>query len=176
MTPFPHKAPRALVVMGVSGCGKSTVAAMIAQRLGYAFIEGDRLHPPENVAKMRAGIPLEDSDRWPWLDRLGAELRGVEGVAATCSALKRAYRDRLRAARPDLVFVYLKGSPDLFAARVAARRHEYMPASLLASQFATLEEPGADEAVIVDASLPPEAEAEAAVAALATRGRGLPGA
>ena len=122
MTPFPHKAPRALVVMGVSGCGKSTVAAMIAHRLGYAFIEGDRLHPPENVAKMRAGIPLEDADRWPWLDRLGAELRGAEGVAATCSALKRAYRDRLRAARPDLVFVYLKGSPDLFAARVAARR------------------------------------------------------
>ena len=159
--------PRAVVVMGVSGCGKSTVAGLIAARLGYQMIEGDGLHPPENVAKMREGRPLDDADRWPWLDRVGAALRDGDGVVVTCSALKRAYRDRLRAARPDVVFVYLQGTRELFAARVAARKHEYMPASLLDSQFAALEEPGLDErAVIVDAALPPEAEAEAAAAKL----------
>ncbi len=166
-----ERKPRALVVMGVSGSGKTTVAQLIAARLGAEMLEGDRLHPPANVAKMRSGVPLDDSDRWPWLDAIGRLLQTAEAegraVVVTCSALKRIYRDRLLAARADLVFVYLKGSKALFAARVRGRVHEYMPASLLDSQFATLEEPGPGEPVIaVDAALPPEAEAEAAVAAL----------
>jgi gluconokinase len=147
----------ALVVMGVSGSGKTTVGELLAKRLGWAFMEGDRLHPPANVEKMRQGIPLTDADRWPWLDRIGEELKswageGKSGVL-TCSALKRAYRDRIRAARPDVRFVYVKGSEALIAARVAARHHEYMPASLLRSQFDTLEEPtlGEPGVVTVDA-------------------------
>ena len=156
---------------GRIGSGKTTAAELIAAKLGAEMQEGDRLHPPNNVAKMRAGIPLDDADRWPWLDAIGKLLSeaGAQGraVVVTCSALKRIYRDRLLAARPDLVFVYLKGSRQLFEARLAGRVHEYMPASLLDSQFATLEEPAADEPVIaIDAALSPEAEAEAAVAAL----------
>ena len=162
---------RALIVMGVSGSGKTTVAELIAAKLGAAMLEGDGLHPPENVAKMRAGVPLDDADRWPWLDAIGRQLQAAKAegrpLVVTCSALKRAYRERLKAARPDLVFVYLRGSRALFEARVRARHHEYMPASLLDSQLATLEEPGEGEPVIaVDAALPPEAEADAAVAAL----------
>ena len=161
----------ALVVMGVSGSGKTTVAERLAERLRWPFLEGDRLHPEANVEKMRQGIPLDDSDRAPWLDRIGAELKnwaaeGRSGVLA-CSALKRAYRDRLRAARPDVRFVYIKGSEALIASRVAARKHEYMPASLLKSQFAALEEPTPDEGVItVDATGTPEAEVAAVLAAL----------
>ena len=160
--------PRALVVMGVSGSGKTTVAQLIAGKLGAEMLEGDGLHPAENVAKMRAGIPLDDADRWPWLDAIGRLLQTAKAegrpLVVTCSALKRSYRQRLLAARPDLVFVYLKGSRALFEARVRARKHEYMPASLLDSQLATLEEPGAGEPVIaVDAALPPEAEADAAL-------------
>jgi gluconokinase len=162
---------RAIMVMGVSGSGKTTVALLVAAKLGAEMLEGDRLHPPENVAKMRAGVPLEDSDRWPWLDAIGRLLQAAKAerrtIVVTCSALKRIYRERLLAARPDLVFVYLKGSPALFEARLRGRVHEYMPASLLDSQFATLEEPGEGEPVIaVDAALPPEAEAEAAIAAV----------
>jgi len=157
--------------MGVSGCGKSTVAEALAQRLGWACLEGDRLHPPANVEKMRRGVPLDDSDRAPWLDRIGEQMKaweaeGRSGVL-TCSALKRAYRDRLRAARPDLRFVYLDGSAALISGRIAARRHEYMPASLLASQFETLEAPGPDEPVIrVDAGASLDAEIETIVQAL----------
>ena len=126
----------ALVVMGVSGSGKSTVAERLAERLGWLMMEGDRLHPPANVEKMRRGIPLDDADRAPWLDRIGEELKawaaaGRSGVL-TCSALKRAYRARILAARPDVRFVYLKGSKELIAGRVSVRHHEYMPASLLA--------------------------------------------
>ena len=111
--------------MGVSGSGKSTVAELLAKRLGWPFMEGDRLHPPANVEKMRQGIPLDDADRGPWLDRIGEELKswaaeGRSGVL-TCSALKRAYRDRIRAARPDVRFIYLKGSEALIRSRVAAR-------------------------------------------------------
>ena len=162
---------RAVIVMGVSGSGKTTVAELIAKRLGWPFMEGDRLHPEANVEKMRQGIPLTDADRAPWLDRIGEELKlwaaeGRSGVL-TCSALKRAYRDRIRSARPDVRFVYIKGSEALIQSRVAARHHEYMPASLLRSQFEALEEPAADEqAVIVDATLSPEEEAAAAIAAL----------
>jgi len=161
----------ALVVMGVSGSGKTTVAELIAKRLGWPFMEGDRLHPKANVEKMRQGIPLTDEDRAPWLDRIGEEVKrwaaeGRSGVM-TCSALKRAYRDRIRAARPDVRFVYLKGSLALIEARVTARHHEYMPASLLKSQFDTLEEPAPDEPVVtVDAGGSPETEAAAAIAAL----------
>ena len=161
----------ALVVMGVSGSGKTTVAELLAKKLGWPFMEGDRLHPPANVEKMRQGIPLTDADRAPWLDRIGEELKswaaaGKSGVL-TCSALKRAYRDRIRSARPDVRFVYVKGLETLIEARVAARHHEYMPASLLRSQFDTLEEPTPDEqAVTVDASGSADEEVAAVIAAL----------
>jgi gluconokinase len=161
----------AVVVMGVSGSGKTTVAELLAKELGWPFMEGDRLHPPANVEKMRQGIPLTDGDRVPWLNRIGEELKcwaaeGKSGVM-TCSALKRAYRDRIRSARPDVRFVYLKGSETLIGARVAARHHEYMPASLLRSQFDTLEEPAPDERVVtVDAGGNPDTEVAAVIAAL----------
>jgi gluconokinase len=161
----------ALVVMGVSGSGKTTVAELLAKKLGWPFVEGDRLHPPANVDKMRQGIPLTDADRAPWLDRIGEELKawaaeGRSGVM-TCSALKRAYRDRIRSARGDVRFVYLKGSQQLIEARVAARHHEYMPASLLRSQFDTLEEPTPDEQVVtVDADGSADEEAAAVIATL----------
>src|ERR1700722_15329104 len=161
----------ALVVMGVSGSGKTTVGELLAKRLGWAFMEGDRLHPPPNVEKMRQGIPLTDADRWPWLDRIGEELKSWAGEdksgVLTCSALKRAYRDRIRAARPDVRFVYVKGSEALIAARVAARHHEYMPASLLRSQLETREEPTPDEqAVTVDAGGSADEEVAAVIATL----------
>ncbi len=147
-----------VVVMGVSGCGKTAVGQTLAAALGWPFIEGDDFHPPANVAKMTAGTPLVDADRWPWLDRLAAEMaailaRGGDAVLA-CSALKQSYRDRLaRAAKTpgDVRFVHLKGDYDTIAARLAARQHRYMPATLLASQFATLEEPA--DAIVVDAGV-----------------------
>lgn len=143
-----------LVVMGVSGSGKSTVGAALAKALGWPFLDADDFHPPANVAKMAAGTPLTDADRAPWLDRLATEMRGIlthggSGVLA-CSALKNAYRERLASAG-DVRFVYLAGDVDTIAARLAARRHEYMPASLLASQFATLEPPA--DALTVDVRL-----------------------
>jgi carbohydrate kinase (thermoresistant glucokinase family) len=161
----------ALVIMGVSGSGKSTVGEKLAERLGWTLAEGDRLHPPENVEKMRQGVPLTDEDRAPWLDRIGELLRTWASERrsglVTCSALKRAYRERLLTARPDLRFVYLKGCAALLAARVKGRRHEYMPASLLQSQFDTLEEPLPGEPVItIDAGETPEAEVNAIIAAL----------
>ena len=162
----------ALVVRGVSGSGKTTVAELLAKDLGWPFMEGDRLHPPANVENMRQGIPRTDADRAPWLDRIGEELKswaavGKSGVL-TCSALKRAYRDRIRSARADVRFVYVKGSETLIASRVAARHHEYMPASLLRSQFDTLEEPAQDEpgVMTVDASGSAEEEVAAVIATL----------
>jgi len=160
-----QRAPTALVIMGVSGSGKSTVGKQLAERIGWEMTEGDRLHPPANVEKMRQGIPLDDADRGPWLDRIGALLAdwaavGRSGIL-TCSALKLAYRARIRVARPDVWFVYLKGSEELIASRIAARHHEYMPASLLRSQFETIEEPLPGEPVIeVDAASPPEVEVQ----------------
>lgn len=161
-----------VVVMGVSGCGKSTVAQQLALALGLDFVDGDDLHSIGNVAKMRDGTPLTDADRWPWLDRVGKRLADVQqspaGVAMACSALRRSYRDRIRAVTPGVRFVLLDGSAVLIEARLAQRTGHYMPAGLLASQFAALERPAADEADVytlnIDAAVP--ALVEAAVARL----------
>lgn len=137
---------RLIIVMGVSGSGKSTIGKKIAEHFGFPFIEGDDAHPPQNVEKMRAGIPLTDADRWPWLEALARQLKAKaqeDGAAiASCSALKHSYRKYLieKAGEP-ILFVYLDGSKELIAGRIAARHHEYMPGSLLDSQFATLEPP-----------------------------------
>jgi gluconokinase len=146
-----------IVVMGVSGCGKSTVGAQLACALGVGFVEGDDFHPPHNVALMAAGTPLTDADRQGWLHTLAAQLQAAQGqgrgLVLSCSALKRAYRDVLRAPVPALLFVHVRADAALLAARVATRSHRYMPASLLASQLATLEAPGPDEnALTVDAN------------------------
>lgn len=142
-----------LVVMGVSGSGKTTVAEKLAAALGVEFLEGDKLHPRANVEKMKAGTPLTDEDRRPWLEAIAAKIdqwraEGKAGVI-TCSALKRAYRDILIGGRPQVRLVYLKGSRALIHERMAARRGHFMPVGLLDSQFATLEEPGPDERPIV---------------------------
>jgi len=145
---------RPVVVMGVSGSGKSTVGAALADALGLRFVDGDSLHPAANVAKMAAGIPLDDADRAPWLDAIGQVLAAGPVVVA-CSALKRQYRDRLRAAAPTLRLVFLDGSRTLLASRMAARPGHFMPTSLLDSQLATLEVPGPDEhALTVDVATP----------------------
>jgi gluconokinase len=158
-----------LVVMGVTGAGKSTVGGLVAERLGLSFHDADDFHPPSNIAKMSAGQPLTDDDRWPWLDAIGAHLaahRG-RGCVVTCSALKRVYRDRLREAAPDLRFVFLHGEVSLVASRQAARQGHFMPASLVASQFAILEAPAPEEGVIaLEVTATPAALAEAAIAAL----------
>lgn len=146
---------RPLVVMGVSGSGKSTIGRGLAHRLGIPFVEGDDLHPEVNVAKMAAGIALTDADRAPWLDRIAAEMS--RPVVVTCSALKRGYRDRLRAAAPDLVLVYLHGERDVLASRMARRVGHFMPAELFDSQLATLEPPAPDEhAIEVDVAHRPD--------------------
>ena len=149
---------RRLVIMGVSGCGKSSVGAGLATRLGLNYRDGDDLHPPENVAKMRAGMPLTDADRWPWLDRVEQVLLAEAPVIVGCSALKRAYRDRIRtAAGGPVTFVHLAGSQEVIAARMALRQGHYMPLSLLDSQFAALEPPAAEEAITVSIDQPLEA-------------------
>lgn len=143
--------------MGVSGTGKSTVASGIASALGLACIDGDDLHSPESVAKMRAGTPLIDDDRWPWLDRIGACLcdaaTAPAGVVVSCSALRRAYRDRLRAAAPQVRFVFLDGAPEIIRTRMLARKDHYMPPGLLDSQLKTLERPGPDEPGVLPVSI-----------------------
>ncbi len=149
---------RWIVVMGVAGCGKSTVGKLLADDLGLAFIEGDQFHPPENLRKMSAGIALDDADRQGWLDRLGAELQShPRGAVLSCSALKRAYRDRLRQAVPELRFIHLSVASDLANARVHARSAEHLfPPSLVASQFAALEDPRGEALVLpLDGALPP---------------------
>lgn len=141
--------------MGVSGCGKSSVGEGLAERLHIPYRDGDDLHPPANVDKMRAGIPLTDADRWPWLDRVAETLRTEAPVIVGCSALRRAYRDRIRAGAGGPVrFVHLTGARDVIAARMARRTGHYMPLSLLDSQIATLEPPGPDEAITVDIDRP----------------------
>jgi gluconokinase len=158
-----------IVVMGVSGAGKSTVGGLIADRLGLSFRDADAFHPPANIAKMSRGEALVDDDRWPWLDAIGAHLAAHRdrGCVVTCSALKRAYRDRLRAAAPGLRFVFLYGEVHLVASRQAARQGHFMPASLVASQFATLEHPAPEEGVLaLEVTATPAALAAAAIAAL----------
>lgn len=144
-------APR-VVVMGVSGCGKSTLGRALAARLGVHYVEGDELHPPENVARMAAGTPLTDADRQGWLEKIAAEVAAAaargEGLVVTCSALKRRYRDLLRGGDAALRFVFLHGPQSLLAERMAARQGHYMPPSLLQSQLEALEPPQADEAAL----------------------------
>ena len=164
-------APPVLVIMGVSGSGKTTVARPLAARLGWPFKEGDDFHSPANIAKMEAGTPLGDADRAPWLAAIAAWIddRAAAGEAGvvTCSALKRAYRDRLRAGRPQVRIVYLRGSEELIAARLVRRTGHFMPPSLLASQFAALEPPGQGEHVLViDIDQPVAAQVEEIVRAL----------
>lgn len=152
----------AVVVMGVSGSGKTTIAEEIARREGWELLEGDDFHPPANIEKMKSGVPLTDDDRWPWLRAIAAAIderrKRSESVVVACSALKRAYRDILVDGHDDVVVVYLQGSSTLIAERIAARKHHFMPAKLLESQFAALEEPGPDERSIIVSVAPPPAE------------------
>lgn len=144
-----------IVLMGVSGCGKSSVGQALSARLSIPYIDGDDLHPDSNVEKMRAGIALTDEDRWPWLDRVAHVLATQAPVIVGCSALRRIYRDRLRAGANGAVqFVHLSGAREVIAARMAQRSGHYMPVALLDSQFAALEPPGPDEALTVDISRP----------------------
>jgi carbohydrate kinase (thermoresistant glucokinase family) len=154
-------APTVIVLMGVAGCGKSTDGAGLSKALGWPFRDADSFHPPANVEKMSRGVPLDDADRAPWLSAIAQwiderrELR-TPGIVS-CSALKRAYRDRIIGSRPDVRLVYLTGDPKLIGSRLAARKGHFMPASLLDSQLAVLEEPGEDEhPVVVDVALPPK--------------------
>jgi gluconokinase len=157
-----------VVVMGVTGCGKSTVGAALGEQLGWPFLDADDFHPDENVAKMASGTPLTDDDRWPWLDRVADVLRAAEAkgesVVLACSALKAAYRERIARAG-DVRFVHLVGDRSTIASRLALRQHKYMPASLLASQFATLEPPR--DAVDVAIELPVDAQVASICRALA---------
>ncbi|MEY4762214.1 MAG: hypothetical protein RLZZ200_2070 [Pseudomonadota bacterium] len=157
-----------IVVMGVSGCGKTTLARALSERLGTAFVEGDLLHPPANVAKMTAGIPLDDEDRQPFLEAVGDALQaGGPGSVAACSALKRRYRDLLRSRAGAIRFVLPLMDRAALAARMASRQDHFMPASLLDSQLATLEIPTPEEqAICIDGSLPPTDQVEAVLAAL----------
>ena len=168
---------RRIVVMGVSGCGKSTVAAAMAAELGLTMVDGDDLHLPASVEKMRAGIALQDADRWPWLDRIGrllaqpaAESSGCRVVA--CSALKLAYRERIRSLAAPLQFVFLDGPAELIEQRMALRTGHYMHPELLASQLRALERPGADEhdVVRIDINRPVGQLLAAALAALQADG------
>lgn len=158
------------VVMGVSGCGKSSVARMLAEAGGGDFLDADDFHPPANRAKMAAGIPLQDEDRWGWLDQLNAELASRSDSSRptflACSALRRVYRERLSSGLPGLRFIYLKGSRECIGERLAARTGHFMPAALLESQFATLEEPHEGEALIVPIDQPLDEVVRTALASL----------
>jgi gluconokinase len=164
-------AARVLVVMGVSGCGKSTVAELLAERLEWPFMEGDSLHPPANIAKMEAGQPLTDDDRWPWLRRIATwieeRLDAGESGIVTCSALKRSYREVLDRRGGGVLFVYLAGERATLEERMKARTGHFMPLSMLDSQLKTLEEPASDEpSVRVPIEQSPEEIADEVVAAL----------
>lgn len=153
---------KAIIVMGVSGAGKSSIAELLASRIGSKFIEGDQLHPEANVKKMAEGTPLTDEDRWPWLEIIGQKLHASreasEDIVVTCSSLKKIYREKLRSAGGEpLYFVFLKGTPELLASRMGARKGHFMPPALLQSQLATLESPEGEPAVVtvdIDASVP----------------------
>jgi gluconokinase len=152
---------KAIIVMGVSGAGKSSIAELLASRIGSEFVEGDRLHPEANVKKMADGIPLTDEDRWPWLEIIGQQLQSARAagrdIVLTCSSLKKSYRQKLRSAGGEpLYFVFLKGTPELLAERMGARKGHFMPTALLQSQLATLESPEGEAGVVtvdIDASV-----------------------
>ncbi|EHK55841.1 gluconokinase [Allomesorhizobium alhagi] len=180
MKPEPDQAGSAglvpvVVVMGVAGCGKSVVGSGLAEALGCRFIEGDGLHPPENVARMAGGQPLTDAHRAGWLDAVGAQLseaaRAGSGGVAACSALKRAYRDRLRRICPGLVFIHLAIDRETARQRVGRRKGHFMPATLVDSQFATLEPPAGDEAALNLDGTRPVAELVAAAAEFLIRAK-----
>lgn len=166
----PHfEGPRRLVLMGVAGCGKSSVGAALAARLGALYLDGDDLHSPANIEKMSRGIPLRDEDRWPWLTQVGRALAAPQGPRIIgCSALKQAYRAHIaREAGGPVTFIYLAGAPDTIRARMNARQGHFMPSELLASQFAALEPPGPDEnAISVDIDQPLGAIVDVIVAQL----------
>jgi gluconokinase len=171
--------PIIFVVMGVSGSGKTVIGSGLAEALGGRFAEGDRFHPPENIARMSAGLPLRDEDRWGWLDEIATEIseaeRQGETLVVACSALKRVYRDRLRLASRRLRFVYLEIGRDAAAARVAARKGHFMPASLIDSQFAALEPPTPDEgALTLDAAKDPAELVAFAVSEISRSAAGFP--
>ncbi|HEX3708898.1 MAG TPA: gluconokinase [Pseudolabrys sp.] len=159
----------AIIIMGVSGAGKSTVGTLLAERLGRVFVEGDSLHPPHNVEKMKHGVPLTDADRIPWLKAIAARIdtarQAHKPIVVTCSALKRDYRELLVAGHDDVGFVYLKGTKELIARRVAARTDHFMPPELLDSQFSDLQEPAPDEpALAVPIDPPPDKIVDSIVA------------
>lgn len=168
MRPERSSQPRAIVIMGVSGSGKSTLGKALADVLGWRFVEGDALHPPENIAKMSAGTPLNDNDRRPFLVNVaGAIVARPAGVVVSCSALKRAYRDLIRLIAGDVTFVLPTLSREQLHARLAQRPHHFMPLALLESQLDTLEPPGVDENVIqVDGILPTAIQVERVIARL----------
>ena len=152
-----------VLVMGVAGAGKTTIGAALAQELGWPFIDADDYHPPESVAKMKAGVPLEDADRWPWLSALNEKLKQLEHAVLACSALKASYRKRLAQGIERFITVYLDGDFALINERMKRRRHRYMPAALLESQFAALEPPA--DAIRVDVA----ADASSCVALIRRR-------
>lgn len=172
--PWLSDGPVLLVVMGVSGCGKTSIGKRVADHMGWLFLEGDALHPAANVAKMRAGHPLDDTDRRPWLDAIGrwldARQADDQSAVVTCSALKRRYRDRLRRGHPNVCFAWLKVSRAELECRLELRKDHFMPASLLDSQLATLEPPASDEpAFTIDADGDIEANVRAMLAVLKPR-------
>lgn len=152
-----------VLVMGVAGVGKTTIGEALARALGARFIDADDYHPPENVAKMKAGVPLQDADRWPWLHLLNEELKKQQNAVLACSALKESYRRRLAEGLKDFKVVYLHASAELIRERMKGRKHRYMPAALLDSQLATLEPPA--DAISVDVA----ARLEDSVAAIVAR-------
>jgi gluconokinase len=162
----------AIIVMGVTSCGKTSVGKKLAAALGAPFIEGDALHPPANIAKMSSGTALNDDDRWPWLQKIGEALQGEDVKVASCSSLKTVYRQKLsQAAGRPVTFIYLHGSREVLAARIAARKGHFMPPSLLDSQLATLEPPTDDEkALRFDIGLPVKEIVSRALAQLTNGG------
>jgi gluconokinase len=169
-------APLAIVLMGVSSAGKSTTGLTLSKLLGWPFRDADSFHPPANIAKMSRGIPLQDIDRWPWLDAIAAwideRLAARQSVLVSCSALKRSYRRRLVRARTDVRLVFLQGSFELIGKRMAERRDHFMPVSLLQNQFEVLEEPSPDEnALVVSVALPVERVAQTIIAELGLKAR-----
>ncbi|MBJ6638031.1 gluconokinase [Streptomyces sp. DHE7-1] len=163
------RTPQVVVVMGVAGTGKTTIGPLLAARLGVPYAEGDDFHPRANIEKMTAGVPLEDADRWPWLEAIGHWAHGRSGLGGvvSSSALKRSYRDRLRSVAPGVVFLHLTGDRELIEDRMSHRQGHFMPTALLDSQFATLQPLETDEAgVAVDVAGSPEEITARAVRAL----------